>query len=324
MFRLLVVSDIHFAGPAEQARKGFEARAVPNPGIRMALRAYRKYVWLDDPMAHNHRLDAILQREPAPDLVVGNGDFTLDTAFVGVSDDAACASARECLERLRAAYPSRFEGVLGDHELGKKSFVGGAGGLRRRSLERCESELGLRVLWRREVGIWNLIGVASTLAGWPLFRAETPASEHDWWEKRHLELLRSVDQTLAAVPSGAPILLFCHDPSALPFLRSLPSVAHRIPDIAATIIGHLHTPLVLAVAGYLAGFPRVNWAGNSVRRYTAGLHEARCWKEFKVRICPSPAGVQLLKDGGYLTLEFEPDRAEGLQAMRHRLPWDGS
>lgn len=322
LFRLLVVSDIHFAGPAEQARRGFEERAAAGPWLRTGVRAYRRYLWLADPMAHNHRVDAILKREPNPDAVVGNGDFTLDSAFVGVSDDAACASAKECLDRLRTAYPGRFQGILGDHEIGKKSFVGGAGGVRQLSLERCETDLGLPVLWRSEVGKWNLIGVASTLASWPMFRTETPDGEKDWWGRRHQEHLAAVGETLAKVPEGAPILLFCHDPSALPFLRRVPEIARRLPDIRATVIGHLHSPLVLALGRGLAGMPRMGWAGNTVRRYTAALNEARCWREFKVRLCPSPAGVQLLKDGGYLTLEFAPDRDDKLMVRRHHLPWD--
>ena len=125
-----------------------------------------------------------------------------------------------------------------------------------------------------------------------------------------------------ALPAGAPIVLFCHDPSALPFLRRVPEIARRLGDIRATVIGHLHSPLLLAMGRGLAGMPRLRWAGNTVRRYTAALNEARCWREFKVRLCPSPAGVQLLKDGGYLTLEFAPDRDEELVIQRHRLPWE--
>ena len=36
--------------------------------------------------------------------------------------EAACASAKECLKRLRAKFGSHFRATFGDHELGKLSF----------------------------------------------------------------------------------------------------------------------------------------------------------------------------------------------------------
>lgn len=321
MTRLLVVSDIHHACAAEQARRGFEERVAPGPVSRLLLRAYRRFVWLDDPMAHNHRLPEILRREPDPDWVVGNGDFTLDSAFVGVSDDAAFMSAAECLALLRSAHGDRFLPNAGDHEIGKKSFVGGAGGVRRRSLERMESDLGIPVAWQRRVGRWWLVGVASSVAAWPMFEGETPAEERAWWRARHEACLGSLAAAFDAVPPGAPVLFFCHDPSALPWVRRVEAVARRLPDIRATVIGHLHTPLVLGIGRRLAGCPPVGWLGNSVRRYTSALREARCWRDFRVQLCPSPAGVQLLKDGGYLTVEFEEDGVGEARITRHRLPW---
>ncbi len=321
MNRIVVVSDIHHACAAEQARRGYEERAAGGRVARVMLRAYRRFVWLDDPMAHNHRLPEIIRGEPRPDVVVGNGDFCLDTAFVGVSDDAALASAGESLGLLRSAYGDRFMANAGDHEFGKKSFVGGAGGVRRLSLERCESKLGIPVVWSKACGRWHLVGVASSVADWPLFERETPEAERGWWRGRHEACLAGLAAAFDAVPPGAPILFFCHDPSALPRLRRLPAVAARLPDVRATVIGHLHTPLVLGVANRLAGCPTVGWLGNSVRRYTSALREARCWRDFRVTLCPSPAGIQLLKDGGYLTLEFDASRAEGLVVRMHRLPW---
>ena len=128
---LLVLSDVHRAGAMEQGRRGFDSRAVANPFLRTFQRGYRRYVWMDDPMAHNHLLEAIVRR-----------------------------------------------------------------------------------------------------------------------------------------------------------------------------------------------VPKVSWAGHSIRRYTAALNEARCWREFRVTLCPSPTGIQLLKDGGYLTSEWS---ASGPQVSwkAHGLPWSG-
>ena len=127
--KLAVISDIHYAGPAEQARQGFEIRSIGNPALRLAARAWRRWIWLRDPMAHNHRLDRLIAANPGPDHVVANGDFTVDSAFVGVSDDAALESAHQALNRLRQAYGPRLLATIGDHELGKQSLFGGVGGL---------------------------------------------------------------------------------------------------------------------------------------------------------------------------------------------------
>jgi hypothetical protein len=71
--KLLVVSDPHWAGPAELPRRGYEARAMPHRMQRILAAAWRKGFWLADPMAHNDKLDRILALNPDPDLVVANG-----------------------------------------------------------------------------------------------------------------------------------------------------------------------------------------------------------------------------------------------------------
>src|SRR5262245_34068817 len=112
--RLLILSDVHYASDLEKARHGHESKAIRNPVLRTFARAYRHYIWLRDPLAWNHLLDDVIRLCPAPDLAVANGDFNADTAFVGVSDDAAFASASECLSKLRSAYADRLHLVMGD------------------------------------------------------------------------------------------------------------------------------------------------------------------------------------------------------------------
>ena len=318
--RLTILSDVHWAGIAEAARAGHESRVVQNPALRLAARLWRRWIWLAVPHAHNHRLPAMLARAGAADLVLANGDFTLDTAFVGVSDDAACASAAECLGHLRASAGTRLRTIIGDHELGKLSLFGGAGGLRRRSLERCESELGLARFWTEELpGRWLLMGVTSTLVAWPMFAPETPADEHAWWQEQHVAHRAQIAQAFADVRPEQRVLLCCHDPSALAFLHELPEVRARLGQIAATFIGHLHSPAIFAVARRMAGFPRIPWLGATARRYTTALSRAGCWGDFQLALCPSLAGLQCLKDGGWLSVELG---AGPPTIKRHRLPWD--
>lgn len=322
--KVVVYSDLHYAGAAERSRRGFEARAIGNPLLRGMALAWRHWIWLRDPMAHNHRLDALLAANPSPDLVVANGDFTVDSAFVGVSDEAALASAAEALERLRVAYGSRFLATIGDHELGKQSLFGGAGGLRLESWHRCADALALESVWRRDIGPWSLVGIASTPAALPVFAPEMLPSERSDWEAVGRDVRDQYRAVLDSIGSDRRILLFVHDPSALPFLAREASVVGRLPQVAQTIIGHLHTPSLFRVAQGLAGMPRIGFLGNTARRYSSALREARVWREFRTVLCPSPAGIQLLKDGGWLEIELSPDPASesALLIQRRRLSWD--
>ncbi|MFO1460944.1 MAG: metallophosphoesterase [Verrucomicrobiota bacterium] len=321
--RVVVYSDFHYAGAAERSRRGFEARAIGNPVLRGLALAWRHWIWLRDPMAHNHRLDALLAANPAPDLAVVNGDFTVDSAFVGVSDDAALASAAEVLGRLRAAYGPRLLATIGDHELGKQSLFGGAGGLRLESWHRCAEALALEAVWRRDFGPWSLVGIASTPVALPVFSPEMLPSERSDWESVGRNVREQVRAVLDSIASDRRIVLLVHDPSALPFLAREACVVDRLPQVAQTIVGHLHTPSLFRLAQGLAGMPRIGFLGNTVRRYSSALREARVWRDFRTVLCPSPAGIQLLKDGGWLELDLPLDSAEsGLQIRRHRLPWD--
>lgn len=293
--------------------------AIRNPFLRLVAHCYRRYIWLADPYSHNRLLDRIVAAEPCPDLVVANGDFNLDTRFVGVSDEASMESAQECLATLRAAYGERLFLTIGDHELGKMSLFGGCGGPRIKSWNRSVGELGIRSFWHHAIGAWNIVGITSTLVALPLFETEMLPAEKPAWEILRASHLREIDRCFDTIPRGNPILLCCHDPSALPFLHSLPSVRRRLPELKATLLGHLHSPTVFLASQWLAGMPRIRFLGNTVRRLSTALQEARCWKEFRPVLCPSPSGIELHKDGGYLTTLLTADVASAPRFQRHRL-----
>jgi hypothetical protein len=237
--------------------------------------------------------------------VVANGDYSCDSIFVGLSDDAAFESANECLGKLRARFGSRLRVTLGDHELGKLSLAGHRGGMRLESWRRATSDLGLHPFWRLDLGRYTLVGVVSSLLGLPLFESDLLPAERPEWERlreRHLEEIR---QAFSSLASDRRVILFCHDPTGLPFLWKEESVRAKVSLIEQTIIGHLHTNLVLREARLLAGMPVIGFLGHSVRRMTSALHEARRWRPFRVRLCPSLAGVELLKDGGFFRVELD-------------------
>ena len=307
---LAILSDIHYASEAERLRGHYEVRAIGNPVLRGVVRAYRHYVWQRDPFAHNHLLDRFMGAADAANCVVANGDYSCDSAFVGVSDDAACQSARECLVKLRRHFGGRFHATIGDHELGKTSLLGGAGGMRLASWDCALRELGLAPYWRVELGRYVLMGIASSLVALPVFEVETlPEEREEWWRLRdlHMEEIRC---GFGSLDVRQQVLLFCHDPTALPFLWREEGVRSRLAQVEQTIIGHLHSDLVLWNSRLLAGMPPIRFLGNTVRRLSSALNEARYWRSFRVRLCRSLSGIELLKDGGYWEVELDTEGEE--------------
>jgi len=70
----------------------------------------------------------------------------------------------------------------------------------------------------------------------------------------------------------------------------------------------------------LAGLPTIKFLGHTALRLSSALGQARQWKPFRVRLCPSLAGIELLKDGGYLSAEIDLDAGRPAMFKRHRLP----
>ncbi|HVY70945.1 MAG TPA: hypothetical protein VHH73_13515 [Verrucomicrobiae bacterium] len=319
--KISIVSDIHYAGAAERARANYEARAVTSRILRGAAVAWRRYLWLRDPFAHNHRLDRYLPSIGDAGLVVANGDYSCDSAFIGVADDAALASARECLNRLRGAAGDRMLATIGDHELGKFSLFGGLGGLRLASWERCEKELGLRRFWRREIGNYVLLGVTSSLIALPVLQGETLPGELPLWEALRAAHLAEIRAAFGTLAPGQKVLLFCHDPTALWFLHEEPEIRAKLGQVEATVLGHLHSRQVMRASGWLAGMPRISFLGHTARRLSSALNRARCWRDFHAMLCPSLAGLEAFKDGGHWEFELDP---EGRQPVTRRfcpMPW---
>lgn len=317
---LAVLSDVHYAGAKEQARgQDYEFRGLRNPLVRTLLRFHRHFVWLRNPLNQNYLLDRFLQATSGIELAVANGDFSCNTAFIGVSDEAAFESASECLQRLRGVFTG-FHGVIGDHELGKFSFVGGRGGMRHESLVTATEKLGLESMWTERAGRWVLIGVTSSLLALPVFESETLADELSQWRELRRAHLDQVAAAFSELKSEDRVLLFCHDPTALPFLLESRDIADRLPQVHRTIIGHLHSPLVLRQSRLLAGMPRLSFLGHTARRLSTSLRRARDWEQFRVLLCPSLAGIELLKDGGYYTVELDQDANDPPRFEFHALP----
>ncbi|MCX7867027.1 MAG: metallophosphoesterase [Limisphaera sp.] len=321
--RLALASDIHYAGPREQARgEDADLLQIPNPIQRAALRCWRHRFWMRHPLGNNALLDRFLEQAEQAECThaIVNGDYAADTASLGLSDEGTWESACLCVHRLRKVFGDRLRLVIGDHELGKLSFFGHYGGLRLASWERATKGLGLAPVWVWDLGVYRLIAVTSTLVALPMFRRDMLPEERPLWEhlrRVHLEELAAALQPLAPHRRW---ILFCHDPTALPFLAELPAVRQHLDQVALTVIGHLHSPLILWKSWLLAGMPRVRRLGVSVERMSGALRQAAVWKQFRVRLCPSLAGIQLERGGGWVELELSPagDRPFGWRVHKLR------
>lgn len=318
---LLIASDLHYAGVVERTRTNFESTAIARPGLRHLARWYRKYIWLHDPLGHYVMLDKFIEQSPRLDFTVFGGDYSCDSAFVGLSDDGAHASVQECLARLRQAFSPNVAFVIGDHELGKFSVFGKQGGMRLASYHRAVNGLQLTPFWRKDFGAYVLLGVTSSIVALPIFEPETLAEDLDAWREIRVRHLAEISAAFASLRPEQRVLLFCHDPTALPFLAELPEVKARLGQIEATVLGHLHSELVLRTSRILSGMPRINFLGSTVSRLSAALAKASQWRPFHVRLCPSLTGIELLRDGGYLTATLDPAGVEKLKFKFHSLPW---
>ncbi len=316
-----ILSDVHYASAAEQARgDDYEYRDLRNPLLRLLIRCHRHYLWLRAPLRQNHLLDRFLEQCGPLDWLVANGDYSCDSAFTGVSDDAVCQSTRECLDKLRRRFGDRLLVTYGDHELGKLSFFGGRGGMRLASWRRAREELKLPPFWQVEIGSYILMAVVSSLIALPAHECDLLAGEQAEWAQLRTAHLEEIRRAFAALRPSQRVLLFCHDPTALPFLGEEEAVRAKFPQIEQTIIGHLHSNLVLWKSRMLAGMPPVNFLGPSVRRLSAALSRARLWRPFHVRLCRALGGIVLLKDGGYYVAELDPTPRQPAQFRFCPLP----
>ena len=315
-----ILSDIHYAGAAEQARgHDYELRDIPNPAVRKLAHLYRHYLWLREPLRKNHLLDQFLERGADFDYVIANGDYSCNTAFVGLSDDAACQSVLRMPGQDSASDSAPTCALnYGDHELGKIPMFGGkaaacawpVGAARRRRWD-CSPSGGSKS------AVTSCIGFVSSLVALPVFEADMLPAERPEWERLRAEHLAEIRRAFDALQPGQRVLLFCHDPTALPFLWREESVRAKLPQIEQTTIGHLHSNLVLWKSRLLAGMPPIRFLGHTVKRLSTALSEARYWRPFHVRLCPALAGIELLKDGGYCTLELDPEARQPARFRFH-------
>ena len=319
--KIAILSDIHYAGDAEKQRgHNYESRAVGNPLQRNFLRCYRHFFWMRNPLEQGKQLDRFLAAVGPVDLAVVNGDYSCDTRFVGVSDPASLQSAQECLGKLRKKFSGRIHFTFGDHELGKLTFFSGQGGMRLASWTQATQTLGLVPFWKISAGDYVLMGITSSLIALPAHQTDMLPEEIADWQKLRENHLVEIRAAFDALEPHQRVLLFCHDPTALPFLLREEPVRQKIKQIEQTIIGHLHSRLILWKSRLLSGIPPIRFLGHAVNRFTSALNKASDWRPFNVRLCPALSGIELLDDGGYYVVEIDPSAKSPAQFTFHPLP----
>jgi len=187
------------------------------------------------------------------------------------------------------------------------------------------TRLGLVVALAGATADWlarSHASATSTLLALALFESEALPEELPEWRRLREQHLESVRRAFDSIRDGERILLFCHDPSALPFLWREESVRARLRQVERTIVGHLHSKWVMRQARWLSGMPRITFLGHTPRRLSTALREARHWAGFKILLCPSPAGLQLFKDGGYLTASIDPSGRRPAAFEFHPFRWE--
>lgn len=322
-FSIAVVSDIHYAAAEERARCAdfSHRRQAKFAAARIAERAFHHFIWLRDHGAHDNLLDTFLADAGQPDIVVANGDFSCNTAQSGLSDPAAFASAEECLGKLRARFGANLRATIGDHELGKTGLFTGCGSMALASWPRATQALGIEPFWRVQLGRYVLLGITSSLVALPLYISDSTAADAAGWKQLSETHLKNIRAAFASLKPDERVILFCHDPAALPFLWRETTVREKISQIEQTIIGHLHTHLVFRTGRALSGFPIISWLGKGARKISGTLNEAKLWKPFHVRLCPALTGIQLLKDGGWLSAELDAEAETPARFKFHPIKW---
>jgi hypothetical protein len=310
--RLAVLSDVHVLGPTEIARANQSYATLGadqhplHRGFRRGLYRVRRRLWNGHlEWRHTAFLRALDEvEEYQPEWVIANGDYGGDYGGVGLSNEATYDSAALVVRLIRQRFPERARFVFGDHDLGKYSTVLRAGGIRLDSLERGESKLGIPSFWHEVDEGVHLIGVNSSLFTLDLFLPEALAEDVPELKRRQAQHLHQVQGAFESLPRAAEVVLFCHDPSALDALARLPVVQRRLPQIALTVIGHLHSPTLLWLARRAARLGRQLNPRYPVARIIAkGLAGVRSWDAFHPVVCPSTFGTGHHVAGGLLVVE---------------------
>jgi len=181
--------------------------------------------------------------------------------------------------------------------------------------------LQLEPLWTRRFGKYVLIGVTSSLIAMPIYIRETVESERAQWEELSRQHLAGIESVFNALGADDRILLFCHDPTALPFLWRVEPVRARAAQLERTVIGHLHSSIVMKQSRILSGLPEIRFLGGSIRRMSQALSQAKNWRHFNVLLCPSLTGLQANRRGGFYEMELDPQARTPAQFQLHSIRW---
>ena len=108
--------------------------------------------------------------------------------------------------------------------------------MRLASWHQARRMLGLEPFWQLTLGRYVLMGVVSSLVALPIFEPDTLKEERSEWEGLRDEHMGTINKAFTALGSDQRVLLFCHDPTALPFLQEQPEVRAKLSQVEQTVM----------------------------------------------------------------------------------------
>lgn len=316
---LNLLCDPHHPGALERLRgSDFEFRGLASAQARRWAWLWRHYVWKRDNFAHQHLLEHWASHVRPEEWVVLGGDYSCDSAFIGLEDPASRASARECLEVVTSTPARGYLAIAGDHEYGKPILDGSRGGIRWASFEVTHRELGIPMHFHARAGIYHLVGISSSLLTFTLHEKEARPEDSIRFREAGRNQADWLEALCQSLQPEDRILLFCHDPTALAYLGRFPWATKLIYHLEQTFCGHLHSEWFGRMARSLCWLPQVRCMGPSIHRISLSLRRARHWSPFRVRIAPALSGIELAQDGGFLRIRLDPTGQAPLRIDRVR------
>ncbi|MCK7496400.1 MAG: hypothetical protein MZW92_39955 [Comamonadaceae bacterium] len=174
--------------------------------------------------------------------------------------------------------------------------------------------------WRLDLGHYVLFNCVSTLIALPVFDHDILPDEREAWAKLREQHFAEVRRAFASLQPHQRVIFFCHDPTALPFLARDEAIRPKLPQIERTIIrASPLEPAIARLSKLLSGLPVIRCCGHSICRMSTAVNQARQWKPFRVKLCPSLAGIELFNDGGFLTMELDAGASDPARIQFHAL-----
>jgi energy-coupling factor transporter ATP-binding protein EcfA2 len=101
---------------------------------------------------------------------------------------------------------------------------------------KAQEVLQIQPFWQVNAGRYVIMGMVSSLIGLPVFEPDTLAEERPEWERLRRAHLAEIGGAFGDLKPDQRVLLFCHDPTALPFLAEEPAIQAKLAQSICTAL----------------------------------------------------------------------------------------